>query len=280
MNTVLLTPPVRKLGLFYSWKGSAAGGGLIQKDPRSASQASAESTWVTLGVDAEQGEGAVSHSAAFSEEAGSLWDTHTAGDGSCGFRQTCKQQPPWQCAGELWLWDNAALFSFSGSEAGSGTSVPEGDLGDCSFCAVFSHSAPRVVLKTLYSHHHWMDFLSHSAQCLSLFGSSFKSSGMSFGEREREKILKFTPEISTDWSIGFAKAPAYQIRLLTTSRTCLYSLSMLSKVHIRVIHSKLADECSGMYIISNYMGVWGRRIICALKFDASLSNIDRPCFSQ
>lgn len=46
---------------------------------------------------------------------------HTAGDGNCCIRQSCKLQPPWQCAGEQWLWGNAAVFSLSGSEAGSWT---------------------------------------------------------------------------------------------------------------------------------------------------------------
>lgn len=54
---------------------------------------------------------------------------HTAGDGNSCIRQSCKLQPPWQCTGEPWLWGNAALFSLSGSEAGSWTGVPEGDWG-------------------------------------------------------------------------------------------------------------------------------------------------------
>lgn len=205
MNTVLLTPPVRKLGLFYSWKGSAAGGGLILKDPRSASQAPAESTWVTLGVDAEQGEGAVSHSAAFSEEAGSLWDTHTAGDGSCGFRQT------WSSSHH-----GSALVSY-GSEITplSSPSVAlrlevgqvslKGTWVTAHFVQCFPIQPPGVVLKTLHSHHHWMDFLSHSAQHLSPFGPSFKSSGMSFGERERRKYWNLHRRFQQTGLLGLLK---------------------------------------------------------------------------
>lgn len=54
---------------------------------------------------------------------------HTAGDGNSCIRQSCKLQPPWQCTGEQWLWGSAALFTLSGSEAGSWTGVPEGDWG-------------------------------------------------------------------------------------------------------------------------------------------------------
>lgn len=35
-----------------------------------------------------------------------------------------------------------------------------------------------------------------------------------------------------------------------------------------------------MHIIFNCMGISGRKIICALKFDSSLGNTGRPCLSH
>lgn len=102
-----------------------------------------------------------------------------------------------------------------------------------------------------------MDGLPHSPQGLPPFGSSLKSSGLSFGERGEERLLKVMLETSTDWYIGQAKAPALQIRLLTNSRKDMFAFfkSMLSKIHIRIIDSKITNECSRMHSISNYVRI-------------------------
>lgn len=102
-----------------------------------------------------------------------------------------------------------------------------------------------------------MGFLPYSPQDLLPFDSSLQSSGMSFGERGKERLLKVTLETSADWYIGYAKAPALQRRLLPNSRKDMLAFlkSMLSKIHIRIIDSKITNEYSGMHIISNYVGV-------------------------